>query len=211
MATVQSPPEQRILLRNVKWETYERLLADLADSAAPRLTFDRGTLEIMSPTAEHEKHNRRLAQLVTTLADELGLEAEDLGSTTFKRADLARGFEPDSCFYVQHEGRIRGREQLDLISDPPPDLVIEVDIISPSLDKLPLYARLGVPEVWRYDGSTLTIFRLGAGAYHEAADSAVLPGVTSADLTRLMAEGRGLGRTAWLRRVRAWVRGARPR
>ena len=131
MATVQSPPEQRIVLHNVRWEIYERLLADLADSAAPRLTFDRGPLEITSPTAEHEKHNRQLAQLVTTLADELGLEAEDFGSTTFKRADLARGFEPDSCFYVQHEGQIRGREGLEIVNDPPPDLVIEVDITAP--------------------------------------------------------------------------------
>jgi Uma2 family endonuclease len=201
VGTTQTLPEQR--------DTYECLLADLADSAGPRLTFDRGTLEIISPAAEHEGYNRRLAQLVTTLADELGLDAEDLGSTTFKRADLARGFEPGSCFYVQHEGQIRGRDKLDLGSDPPPDLVIEVDITSPSLDKLPLYARLGVPEVWRYDGRALITFHLVDGAYREAAESAVLPGITSADLTRLMAEGRTLGRSAWLRWVREWLREAR--
>jgi Uma2 family endonuclease len=148
---------------------------------------------------------------VTVLADELGLEAEDLGSTTFRRADLARGFEPDSCFYVQHEGAIRGRGRLDLADDPPPDLVIEIDITNPSLDKLPLYARLGVPEVWRYDGRALTLLRLDDGTHREAPVSGVLPGVASVDLNRLVAEGQAPGRTAWLRRVRAWMREARPR
>ena len=102
METAKSSAEQRVVLHNVRWETYERLLAEQADSSAPRFTYDRGELEIMSPSPEHERVNRRLAQLVLALTEEMGVEAEDLGSTTFRRKDLERGFEPDSCFYIEN-------------------------------------------------------------------------------------------------------------
>jgi Uma2 family endonuclease len=100
METIKSPAEQRVVLHNIGWNTYERLLADHENNSAPRLTYDRGELEIMSPSPEHEKFNRRIAQLVLAVAEELNIEAEDLGSTTFRREDLERGFEPDSCFYM---------------------------------------------------------------------------------------------------------------
>ena len=171
---VKSPAEQRVVLRNVSWETYERLLEG-HESSAPRFTYDRGEMEIVSPSPEHEKFNRRIAQLVLAFTEEMDIESEDLGSTTFRREDLARGFEPDSCFYVQNEEQVRGKDRIDLAVEPPPDLVIEVDITSPSINKLPIYAGLGVPEVWRYDGEKLEILRLGNDGYVEVSRAPLYP------------------------------------
>src|SRR5947209_15582485 len=119
MATALPASDQRVVLRNVRWETYERLLADHQESSAPRFTFDRGTLEIMSPLPEHEEVNRALASLVENLLVEWRMSFRNLGSTTFKREDLGRGFEPDSCFYVQHANHVRGKARIDLTVDPP--------------------------------------------------------------------------------------------
>ena len=131
METVKTPPEQRTILRNISWETYERLLADHLDSSSPRFAYDRGVLEIVVVSERHERPNRLIAQLVEVLAEEMALELDNLGSATFRRKDLQRGFEPDSCFYIQNEERVHGKADLNLNVDPPPDLVIEIDITSP--------------------------------------------------------------------------------
>lgn len=204
--TVKSPAEQRVVLHNVGWETYERLLADHENSSAPRFTYDRGELEIMSPSPEHEAYNRSIALLVEFLAEELGIDVYDLGSTTFRREDLERGFEPDSCFYVQSEERVRGKDRIDLTVDPPPDLVIEIDITSPSINKLPIYARLGVPEVWRYDGRVLTILALKGAEHAEVDESIVLPPLNAAALTDFVEKSTSTRRTVWLKTVREWAR-----
>ena len=120
----RAPAEQKVILYNVSWETYEKLLADLADQSSTRLTYDRGTLEIMTPSNEHEVYNRTIALLVEILAEEMGIDIASLGSSTFKRDDLERGFEPDSCFYIENESQIEGKFQIDLTVDPPTDLVI---------------------------------------------------------------------------------------
>jgi Uma2 family endonuclease len=206
METVKSPPEQHMALHNISWDTYEGLLADRADSSAPRFTYDRGTLEIMSPSAEHEESNRALAALVEVVAEELDLDLRNLGSTTFRREDLQRGFEPDSCFYLHNEPRVRGKGEIDLTVDPPPDLVIEIDITKPSLDKLPIYAQVGVPEIWRYDGRRVAILTLAGATYAEVARSRVLPALTGAVLSHFSEESRAMRRADWLRRVRAWTR-----
>jgi Uma2 family endonuclease len=206
MKTVKRPAEQRVVLHNIGWNTYEHLLADHGDNSAPRLTYDRGELEIMSPSPEHEMFNRRIAQLVLAVAEELNIEAEDLGSTTFRREDLERGFEPDSCFYIQNEEQVRGKDRIDLAVDPPPDLVIEIDITSPSFSKLPIYAQIGVPEVWRYDGERMTILVLEGSDYAETAESIVLPPVTSNVLTDFVEKSKSMKRTAWLEVVREWSR-----
>lgn len=207
METVKkNPPEQRVVLRNVSWETYEHLLADHENSSVPHFTYDRGVLEIMSPLPKHEKINRTIALAVEVLAEEMGIDVDDLGSTTFRRRDLQRGFEPDSCFYIQNEERIRGKTRIDLTVDPPPDLVIEIDVTSPSLNKFPIYARLGVPEVWRYDGERIDIFELKDGEYIERVESIALPSLTSDVLSRFVREGTTLGRRDWMRKVREWAR-----
>lgn len=206
METVKSSAEQRVLLRNISWETYERLLDERGDSRAPRFAYDQGELEIMSPSPEHESVAYFTALLVATLAEEMGVNAYGVGSTTYKRGDVGRGFEPDASFYIRNEERIRGKPRIDLDVDPPPDLVIEVDITSPSLGKFPIYAGLGVHEVWRYDGDRSAIFVLEEGEYVEARESVALPPLTSGVLTHFVEESASLGSTDWLRRVREWAR-----
>ncbi len=163
----RSSPSQTgggVILHGVSWAAYEQLLADLQDSHAAYFAYDRGVLEIMAPSAEHEEYKDMIALLINVLAEEMAIDLRSFGSTTFRRKDLQRGFEPDACFYIPNEMRVRGEKKLDLAVDPPPDLVVEIDIISLSLDKLPIYAQIGVPEVWRYDGLRLSILVLENGA-----------------------------------------------
>lgn len=206
MTTVLSPAEQKVILHNVSWETYEQLLSNYAESSNPRFAYDRGVLEIMILSAKHEEPNRALSLLVEIIAEEFGVNVRNLGSTTFKREDLEKGFEPDSCFYIRNAGAIKGKDEVDLTVDPPPDLVIEIDITHPSLNKFPIYASMGVPEIWRYDGEKLSILELRGGSYVGVGESAVLPRLTVEVLTRFVEESRTMERLDWLRRVRAWAR-----
>jgi len=208
MATVIHPPEQatqKVILPNVRWETYERLLADHQESSGLHFTYDQGTLEILVPSLRHEKLRHTIATLVELLAGECNIDIEGAGSTTFRRQDLARGFEPDACFYIANAERMRQRDELDLTEDPLPDLVIEIDITSPSLNKMPIFAALGVPEVWRYDGRQVGIFALGAGEYTPVEESAALPGVTREVINQFVEVGKTLKRTDWQQGARAWV------
>jgi Uma2 family endonuclease len=155
---------------------------------------------------EHEEANRILHDLFTALAEERGLDFINAGSTTLKRLDLDRGFEPDTCIYVRNAARIRGKRRIELPSDPPPDLVIEVDITSPSIDKMGIYSAMGVAEVWRYDAASLRFFALEGGKYSARAESAVLPGLTSEIASRLLGDARSDPRNVWIRKVREWAR-----
>ena len=209
MELVKGPAEQRVLLRNVSWETYERLISEREERPVPRFFYDRGVLEIVSPSKGHESVSRVVALLVEELAVELDIDVESAGSTTFKREDLARGFEPDECFYFRNVERVRGKEDVDLdAGDPPPDLVFEVDIANPSLAKLPIFAQVGVAEVWRYAGGRMEMFGLrGEELHYEAlAESIVLPPLTSDVLSRFVEEGLKTKRPTWVRRVREWAR-----
>ena len=155
--------ERRLILRGVSWAAYDRLLTDMTDSHAAHLAYDRGVLEIMVLSVAHERLNRRLAALFEALAEGSGIDCENLGSASLIHQDAARGCEPDSCFYVRDAERIRATEAIDLAVDPPPDLIVEVDLTSHSLDKLPIYAGIGVSEVWRYAAGTLTLLILDEG------------------------------------------------
>lgn len=198
--------DQCVVLQHVSWETYERLLADYEDQAGPRFYYDQGMLEIKMPSVIHERANRTLAQLVEVLAEEMSLDLERLGSTTFKRADLLKGFEPDSCFYIKNAEAVAGKNTLDLKVDPPPDLVIEADVTSDSLDRFALFGALGVPEVWRYDDGQVTIYQLISDSYLPAAQSLSLPLLSSELVTQFLTESLVMKSTAWLRHVRAWAR-----
>jgi Uma2 family endonuclease len=197
MSIAVSPAEQRVVLRNVSWETYERLLAENLDHGSPRFTYDRGVLEIMSPSAEHEWYNQLLSDLVKLLARELRIDVLSLGSTTFRREEKERGFEPDSCFYVTHARQLRGKERIDLTVDPPPDIVIEVVVTHPSLSKFPICAALGVQEIWSYDGSRLRIFRLSGSEYTETPSSGILPELGVKQLTDFLELGKTMDSVAW--------------
>ncbi len=210
MRTVMSPPpgvrEQRVVMNQVSWETYEGLLAANMDASSPRLTYDQGTLEIMSPSIEHEKLKEALATIAELVAEEKEIEFEKLGSATFRRQDFERGAEPDACFYVQSVERIRGKREIDLVVDPPPDLVIEVEITSPALSKLPVYALLGVPEIWLTDGQGVRILQLAAGEYKSSERSQVLPPLTDSVLWEFLEQSKTLTMLAWRRLVRDWAR-----
>ncbi len=198
--------QECVILHGVSWATYESLLADFQDSHAAHFAYDRGALEIMAPSAKHEEPNRAIAFFVELLALEMNLNVRNLGSTTFTREDLGRGFEPDTCFYIQNAMCVKGKEEIDLTVDPPPDLVIEVDITHPSLDKLPIYAAVGVPEVWRYDGQQVTISNLQDKTYQSQAESKAFPGLTSSALSQFIAQSKTLDRLDWAQRIREWAR-----
>ena len=198
--------ERCLVLEHVNWETYEHLLAGYEDQAGPRFCYDNGRLEIKMPSVIHEKANRILAQVVTVLAEEMNLDVVGLGSTTFKREDLLKGFEPDSCFYIQNADAIFGKDKIDLEIDPPPDLVIEADVTSKSLNKFVIFSAMGVPEVWRYDDGRVTMYQLTGGNYAKVDQSLAIPLLTAETATKFLAESREVKSTAWLRRVREWAR-----
>ena len=206
MASPISSPEQLVILDRVTWDTYERLITEHGERCGTRFTYDEGVLQIMVISSRHERPNRRLATLVEVLAEEWALDIEQLGSMTFKRKDLQKGFEPDSCFYIQHADAIRDREEIDLAVDPPPDLSIEVDITSGSLNRFPIFAAVGIPEVWRFDGNRVAIFRLESGGYVESMNSVAFQAITGEILTQFLDDSQRLKSTAWLKRVREWAR-----
>ena len=206
MTTTLTQAANRFLLKNISWQTYEALLKDLESQRGIRLTYDRGLLEIMTPLAPHERNSRLIGRLVEALTEELNIEICSLGSLTCKREDLARGLEPDECYYIQNEPVIRSLEQIDLNQDPPPDLAIEIDITSSSINRLALYAALGVPEVWRYDGSRLIIYQLEGGEYKVCDRSSTFPLITSSEIIRFLELRKSNGETALIRLFREWVR-----
>lgn len=196
-----------VLLRHISWETYQQLLAERGDDQpGVRFYYDNGNLEIKMPSAKHEKPNRILAQLIDVLAEEMNLDLEPFGSTTFNREDLLKGFEPDSCFYIQNADPIVGKDELDLDVDPPPDLVIEVDVTSGSLDKFALFSAVGVPEVWRCNEGRIEIHVLEDDAYVRKERSAAFPLLTAETATLFLEERMEMKSTLWLRRVREWAR-----
>ncbi|MFM7449899.1 MAG: Uma2 family endonuclease [Leptolyngbyaceae cyanobacterium] len=145
VATPLAPPTEVIHLSGISWQTYETLLKELSDRRL-RLTYNRGTLEIMAPSPEHELGKTLMGRFVETLAEESEIPIYPLGSTTFKRPELS-GAEPDECFYIRRIGAVQGKKRLDLTQDPAPDLVVEIDVTSSSQNRLQVYADLGVAEV----------------------------------------------------------------
>jgi Uma2 family endonuclease/Flp pilus assembly protein TadD len=207
----ESEPEEgeiRELRHNVSWEEFENILAEMGDNRAARLAYDQGTLEITMPSKKHEYYKEIIGDLIKYLADELlEIECEPLGSTLWKRKGFLKGAEPDNCFYIQSLPAVRGKLlEIDLFKDPPPDLILEVDLTSPSVDKLLFYARLGVPEVWRYDKKVLRIYQLKVGKYNETETSLTFPVFPFKEIPKLIEQNIDEGRSAIRRAFRAWVR-----
>jgi Uma2 family endonuclease len=206
MTTTLTQSPNRVLLRNISWQTYQDLLKDLEEQPGIRLSYDRGLLEIMAPSPPHENYKQVLGRFVETLTEELNIEIKSLGSLTCKREDLARGLEPDQCYYIQNEAVVRTLDEIDFNQDPPPDLVIEIDITSSSINRLSLYAALGVPEVWRYDARAITIYRLEGERYQACDRSPTFPQITPAEITRFLELRKTIGETSMIRSFRNWVR-----
>lgn len=204
----QSIAEKYIQLHPVSWETFNQLLEDLGDNRNKRLTYYQKTLQIMSPLGKHESNNRFIDDLIRAIADELGLNLKKFGSLTLKSQPLQQGIEPDSCYYITNEYQVRSKQNIDLDSDPPPDLVVEIDITSGSLNKLPIYANFRVPEVWQYDGEKLTVFLLKeeSNTYQEVKASKIFSFLDLNLIPQLIEQSLEIGETATLKQFRQWVR-----
>ncbi len=201
---IQSP--DRVILPHISWQTYQSLIKDFEPEPALRLTYDRGVLEIRMPLDPHETYKKLLGRLVEAATEELDLEIRSLGSRTWNREDLARGLEPDQCYYIDNEALVREVEQIDLNQFSPPDLAIEIDITSSSINRLSIYAALGVPEVWRYDGQTLTILSYQNEEYVSQNRSTVLPFFKAEDIVRFLALRNTIGETSLVKQFRQWIK-----
>lgn len=198
--------EQRIVLRNISWETFETLLKETGEDRGSRFVYDCGTLEIMTPLYEHENPKSNFGNFIVALAEELDIEIKSAGSTTLKRKIVKRGIEPDNCYYIQNELAVRNKEELDLETDPSPDLAIEIDITSSSVNKSSIYAALGVPEIWRYNGRVLKFYQLADGEYIECEFSLAFPLVSVTEMSRFIEQRKTMGEIALLKSFRAWIR-----
>jgi len=197
---------QRRLFSQITWEEYQQLLQAFSNDPKVRLAYDKGTLEIMTYGISHERCKEFIVRLVSVLADELQIDLESVGSTTLQAEKLRSGAEPDTAFYIAHAQQMIGRAELNLSTDPPPDIVVEVDITSPSLNKRSLYARLGIPELWRFDGHELTISLLQEVEYQPSTHSLAFPFLQATDLTAFIEQSLVAGQAKTLRDVRSWVR-----
>ncbi len=206
MAIATIPAEQRVILQNISWQTFKTMLAEMGGNRNSRLAYDNGIVEILIPLMPHENSNRLIEVFVGVLCEELGLEIKRAGSLTMTRDDLERGAEPDSSYYIQNESLVRDKEHIDLTTDPPPDLVLEVEYSRSKIDKFRLYASMGVPEFWRYNGTVLRVYRLENGEYKECSTSPTFTPVSVTEIPRFIQESRKVGEIACTRAFRAWVR-----
>ena len=198
--------DQSVVLRGIQWETYERLLADHGDQSGTRLNYDCGTLEIMAPSSRHEITKETISLLFQLLAKEAGIDALAAGSTTFCRPEALKGFEPDACFYVRNTASIRAKEKIDLSVDPPPDVVIEIEVTHSVMDKLSLFADAGVPEVWLYVEDRIEILKFSSSSYIKSSESSALPGATGSVLTEFLRTSRDMPSPRWIDSVSDWAR-----
>jgi len=196
---------QRVTLNGISWQTYTRLLTELGDHRASRLAYAQGILEITMPSDRHETQKKLLERMIETLTEELQLPAKSFGSTTLNRADLEHGAEPDSCYYIQHVSQIEGR-QVDLATDPPPDLILEIDISRPSSRRMDIYKQLGVPEIWRYVDGSVQIYRLQTGEYVSCDLSSSFPFVSPAIVNQFLQQAETQDDTTFIQTWRRWVR-----
>lgn len=211
MATIERLPQTeagsaRVVLSDVSWQIYETL-REIDANDHIRMTFDRGTLEMMSPSQGHEETKRLIGRMVETLTEELQIPLRSRGSTTWKSPELERALEADECYYIKNFSAVAAKRTVDLKTDPPPDLAVEAEYSRSIVDKLPIYASLGIPEVWRSDGTTVIGLHLNAdGRYLQQERSWNLPFLRVAELGRFLSQFDGADETAWIRSFRAWVR-----
>jgi Uma2 family endonuclease len=198
-------PGQRIQLQEVNWSEFEAFLSELGDKRACRLAYSDRVLEIRMPLPEHEKAKVLIGDMVKILLEELDLDNECFGSSTFKRQEMLKAIEPDDCFYIENFAQMIGKDRLDLTIDPPPDLAIEVDITSKT--GLDAYQSLGVPELWRFENGRLQISLLQDGQYQTASSSPHFPNVPIVEgISQFLKRSQSEGRSQALKAFRQWVR-----
>jgi Uma2 family endonuclease len=200
--------DHRVVLHDVSWQTYQRLRT-ANPSGALRMTYDRGQLEIMSPSRKHERISYLIGRMIDQWTLLRGIEVAAGRNTTFSRKDLEKGLEPDNCYWITHEREMRDQEEVDLTIHPPPDLALEVDVSRSSIPKLPIYQALGVPEVWRWRHDSLEVVRLDEdGHYQPQSESVELPRFPLDVAVRILNRREGQGDTTL---VTQFVRRIKPR
>lgn len=196
---------QSLVFDAVTWAQYVGL-GRLWEDRQIRLTYDRGQLEIMTLSARHERWKHLLSRLIAAMADTLDINIAGFGSMTFKRRKLAKGLEPDECFWIQHEEQMRSKLEFDIIHDPPPDLVLEIEVSRSALNRMDIYAALRIPEVWRFNGRRIEAHLLGEkGIYEPIETSRAFSPLRPAELMPFLAQVDELGEVAMLRGFREWV------
>ena len=204
--------EKRLLFHSLNWQRYQTLRETLCRDrgASPlenrniRFTYLQGKLEVTMPLEIHEFSARLIELFIRILIVEFGLKVKTMGSTTLNRETLERSAEPDNAYYIKHQPLVTGRD-VDLDRDPPPDLIIEVDITHTDLDKLALYAAMNIPEFWRYNGEVWRIYVLRDSNYQEVEASPTFPHVPKVKLYEFLAIARQDEVEAELA-LRQWVR-----
>ena len=199
-------PGQRVLFKDISWDGFEQILDELGESRSSRVAYSQGILEIRMPLPEHEISKELISDLLKAALEELDIDFWTLGSTTFKNQSMLAGIEPDQCFYIQHESDVRGKIRLDLQTDPPPDLALEIDLTSRT--QTSAYELLKVPEIWRYEKGEVQVFVFEAGHYQQVDDSPTFLGMGLLErLPDFMSQIKTEGRSKGLKSFRAWIRG----
>jgi Uma2 family endonuclease len=203
------PPGDRVLLTDISWQEYEQILEGIEEHRSAKLSYSNGILEIITPLFIHENATALIGDFVKILLDELKIDYESSGSTTFKNRQMNQGLEPDESFYIKNCLAIRGKERIDLTIDPPPDLAIEIDITSRT--QLDNYRLLGVPELWRYNGKRLQINILENDQYIESQVSSIFPNFDlKSKIPQLLEQSKQIGSAKILKEFRAWVKEVKP-
>ena len=197
-------PGQQLLVEDVNWQQFESILAQLGERRASRLSYSNGRLEIMVPLPEHEKAKEIIGDMVKILLETRQIAFESLGSTTLKNERMSQAVEPDTCFYIQNQAAVIGKNRLDMSVDPPPDLAIEIDLTSRT--QLDNHQILGVPELWRYARRGLQINVLQAEQYIESDVSPTFPNIPIVQLVNQYAQqSQVAGRTRAIQAFKIWV------
>lgn len=181
------PADSVLIQHGVSWNDYEELLEAVGEASGLRISFDNGTLQIMTLSQRHEKYATLIERMVDRVSSFLRVKILFYGSATMRKRRKQKGVEPDACFYVRNASLVGTKDEIDFNTDPPPDVVVEIDLHHDSISKFPIYAALGVPEFWRYDGNILTIHHLIEGRYQPSEASESLPLLTGAVLTEFLA------------------------
>jgi Uma2 family endonuclease len=194
-------PETRMVLENVSWETFVAL-ADERRGSVPRMSYNEGVLEMMSPKRKHENLSCLIGRMIEAYSEIKGIEVLSVASVTVKRSDLKKAYEADESYYVTNLDQVLSKEELDFEVDPAPDLVIEVELTSSALDKMELFAAMQVREVWRHDGIAVQFYRLVNGNYDLIPTSIELPGLDAALINRFLEQRLQVGETTFIRAFR---------
>lgn len=205
MAADLIKPKQKFLLTDISWDAYENILKTLSNRSI-RITYDRGNLELISPSYRHQRYKTLIGRFINIIAEEKEIPIVNCGSTTFKREDVERGLEPDECYYIHNVSAVLGKSEIDLRCDPPPDLAIEIGITDSSLNRIAIYTALGIPEVWWYDGITMKIYLLRKTDDQPPTQKLSFPFLSIPEFMQFLRQAEVVDDTTLFKSFREWVK-----